>query len=135
MPEILKRFLRYSVSGISSFGLDLVLLYLFVHALKVPYLFAVPLSFLIAVSVNYSICRAWVFRGTTRSLHVGYLYFLLILSSSLLIIEGIVASGVEFLGLNLYLVRTIASLIAGLWSFYLNLRFNFKMIQMHGKQK
>lgn len=124
------RFLRYSVSGISSFLLDLAILYALITVALLPYWVAVPLAFLTAVTVHYCLCRVWVFRGSPRSVGGGYVYFILILFGSLALIVLIVVGLVEFAHLNVYVARIIASLIAGLGSFYLNGRFNFRSFRL-----
>ncbi len=138
MIPIFRRLLQYSLSGTLGLTIDLSLLYLLVTTLQVPYMIAVPLSFLIAVTIHYSICRTWVFRGTTRPLKVGYIYFISILLFSLLIVQTIVVAGVELLELNLYVARIIAAFIAGCSSFYLNARYNFRLLahaHIHAKKR
>lgn len=70
-----RRFLRYTVVGVSTFLFDLLLLWIQVEMFHVHYLHAAVTGFLVAVSANYFLSRRWVFKGSSRRLAAGYLYF------------------------------------------------------------
>ncbi len=130
--SILHQLVRYGASGISSFLFDLTLLYFFITLLSLPYYVAVPLAFVIAATAHYGLCRAWVFRGSPRPLGTGYVYFLLILFSSLLLVLSTVTLLVEFFAVNVYIARVAASIVAGFMSFYLNSALNFRTLRHYG---
>lgn len=118
--------IKYSVSGTTSFLIDLGLLYALTEELLVPYFIAVPLSFLVAVTIHYTACRVWVFPDTARSLRGGYILFLGVLASTLVIIEILVIAQVEIFNLDVIAARVVSSFFAGLWSYLLNARITFR---------
>lgn len=62
------RFCKYSAIGISTFVLDLALLVLFTDIFDIHYVISAGLAFLLAVSMNYSLSRRYVFVGSERSM-------------------------------------------------------------------
>lgn len=128
-PKIRKEiflFERYSVSGLTSFVCELVLLYGFIRIFALPYYYAVPLAFLIATLGQFIICHAWVFLRSKRSVRSEFFYFMSILTTGLLLNSAIVSSLVSLLGMNVYVARIISGMFVALWDFYLNARFNFR---------
>jgi len=131
IPHSVRRFLRYALVGGTTFGFDLVLLYIVTTYLSVPYYVATPGAFLIAVSINYLISRRHVFAGTERPLHSGYVYFI----TFALIGAGITTLGVTVLvtyaGLYFMLARILVAFLVGTLNYLSNLFFNFKVVGMH----
>lgn len=131
IPPALQRFLRYVLVGGSTFGFDLILLYVVTTYLSVPYYLATPGAFLVAVSINYLVSRHHVFRGTERSLHTGYAYFI----TFALIGAGITTLGVTvlvtYLGLYFLYARVLVALLVGTLNYFSNLFFNFKVVGIH----
>ncbi|MGH8552408.1 MAG: GtrA family protein, partial [Methylococcales bacterium] len=78
MKYALKRFVKYTSVGFSTFLFDLLLLFIFIDLLFWNYVVATAVAFLIAVSVNYYISRRYVFHGTLREIHSGYVLFIAI---------------------------------------------------------
>lgn len=131
IPPNIRRFLRYTLVGGSTFAFDLFLLYLATTYVHVPYYLATPAAFLIAVSINYLVSRKHVFGGTERSLHAGYLYFIVFA----LLGAGITTLGVTvlvtYLGLYFLYARVLVALLVGTLNYLSNLFFNFKVVGMH----
>jgi putative flippase GtrA len=117
---------RYSVSGVTSFILELLLLTLLLLALSLPYYVAVPLGFAVATTAQWLICHWWVFTRSGRRVPREYSYFFAILFTGLVWATLLVAIFVQTLGLDVYAARILAAVFTGLWSFYLNARFNFR---------
>jgi putative flippase GtrA len=117
---------RYGISGVSSFLLELGVLYVAVQICGLSYLVAVPLAFVLTTVAQYGICHWWVFRHSGRRMRLEYGYFFLILCSGLVWATLLVALFVQTLGLNVYEARALAGVFTGLWDFYLNARFNFR---------
>ena len=122
-----RRFLFYSIFGTTAFLFDLALLYCFRELLAIPYWVAVPLAFVIATSLHYALVRLFVFSDTTRSVHEGYFFFLLIMCSNALLVTGLVVVLVEYVEVTLYLARVSVAGLVGILSFFLNSRYNFKI--------
>ncbi|MBP6881491.1 MAG: GtrA family protein [Candidatus Pacebacteria bacterium] len=129
-PKI-QRFIKYSSIGISTFLLDLCLLWIFIEVLEINYLIAAGVAFLIAVSINYVLSRRYVFRDTLRSVGAGYLNFLIIAGFGLLLVVGGMYVLVEFLALTAFLARVVIAAVTGLWNYLMNLYVNFKVAGNH----
>jgi len=127
----LNRFLRYTLVGGGTFGFDLILLYVVTEYLGVPYYVATAGAFLVAVSINYFISRRFVFKGTERGMHSGYLYFILIALAGAAITTAGVALLVTYAGLYYMIARVLVAFIVGTFNYLSNLFFNFRVVGMH----
>jgi len=123
----LKRFFRYAAVGGATFLFDLSLLWILIEKFHVHYLHASVSGFLIAVSVNYSISRRWVFKGSQRRLAAGYLYFL-----------KTAAAGAMATGFLMWLfcaathgpyllIRIIIAAVVGTGNYLIHLYLNFRV--------
>ena len=122
-----KFFLRYSVAGLTSLGFELLLLGVLLKYFSAPYYVSVAIAFVIATVFQYGACHLWVFGSSKRPMRQEYLYFALILLSGLLLTDGLVVLFVNMFGLAVLVARLIVSVFVGLWDFYLNARFNFRV--------
>lgn len=125
------RALRYLAVGVSTFLIDLVILFALTNLLGVPYTIAVAIGFIIGITLNYAISRAWVFRGTEQHIHHGYAYFLGGGLVSLTAILTLVTVFVERLGIPLLFARILVSGIVGCGNYLFNLYLNFKVAGKH----
>ena len=121
-------FARNTVASFISFGFDLVLLWLLVRFGGMHPFPAAAAAFLVAISLHYWLCRIWVFRGTTRGVAEGYLYFLMNAGVGLVITMALFAALVELAGLHYLVARGLASVVAGIAVFVLNAVYNFKSL-------
>lgn len=122
------RFVQYTAIGLLAFGFDLALLYAATTYLAVPYIVAVPTAFVIATSTHYALLRLLVYRDTARPLGEGYALFLLIMCTNAAVITLMVSGLVEYGGVSLYPARVGVGALFGLISFFLNSRYNFKVV-------
>jgi len=107
------------------------MLYFTVSVAGVPYYVATPISFLIAVSVNYAASRRFVFSGTERSWHGGYAYFIFAALAGAIVTTGLVAILVSLLGLYYLIARVLVAGIVGIANYLFNLYFNFRVVGKH----
>jgi len=126
------RFFRYVSVGVSTFLFDMLLLYIATTLLGVPYYISTPIAFLIAMTINYLISRRFVFTGTERKIHHGYMYYVVLGVSAASVITGLVTILVEHVGFNYLVARTIVSGLVGIFGYLFNLYFNFKVVGKHG---
>jgi putative flippase GtrA len=105
--------------------------FLFTHVFGWHYLFATGIAFLTAVSINYLLSRRFVFKGTLRSVHAGYVGFLSIAALGLLWVTGLMFVCVEYLGWGYLPDRVAVAAVVGIWNYLLNLYVNFKVVGMH----
>lgn len=126
-----RRFFRYTSVGAATFLFDLLLLYIAVSVFGISYVIATPCAFLVAVSINYFVSRRFVFRGTTRSLHTGYLHFTIVAFAGAALTTFIVAELVSWLSLHYLLSRILAACVIGIGNYLFNLHLNFKVVGYH----
>ncbi len=117
---------RYGISGLVSFGCELIVLWLLQTTLTLPTYINISVAFSLTTVVQWVICHAWVFKRSGRTPELEYGYFLLILTSGMvvatLISEAFISNGVS----NVLLARILSGPFSALWDFYLNARFNFR---------
>lgn len=126
-----KRFGRYLIVGVSTFLFDLALLYVAVTVFSVPYYIAVPCSFFIAVSCNYAISRRYVFRGTERAWHHGYLYFGIAAAIGALITTGLLSFLVATFAMHYVTARVLVACVVGVANYVFNLHLSFNVAGKH----
>lgn len=130
-PRSIRRFSRYSAVGVSTFLLDLAMLYAATSVCGIPYLVTTPVSFLIAVSLNYMLSRKIAFPETERSWHVGYAYFMIVAVIGAVATTGMVAVLVAYAGLFYLTARIIAATLVGFGNYLFNLHVNFDVAGRH----
>lgn len=131
MSRALRRFFRYTTVGVATFALDLLMLTFAVSVLGVPYYLATPISFLIAVSVNYAVSRHFVFRGSSRRWHHGYAYFIGVALGGAVATTALVAALVSYFGLYYLVARVVVAGIVGMGNYLFNLYVNFNVAGKH----
>lgn len=126
--RLLDRGFKYAVVGVSTFILDLGIIFLLIQIPIMPYPLAVAIGFLIGISVNYFICYYWVYAGTERLIHHGYLYFVSLALLGAFIIAGGTTFLVEQMALSLIVARIIMGASTGTIGFFINTFFNFRLL-------
>jgi putative flippase GtrA len=126
-----RRFLRYALVGVSTLSFDLALLYIATSLLGFPYYISTPTTFLIAVSINYFISRRFVFKGTERTVHHGYSYFIGVAIAGAFVTTALVATLVTYAHLYYLLARILVAGLIGIGNYLFNLHLNFKVAGMH----
>jgi putative flippase GtrA len=101
----------------------------------VPYYIATPCSFLIAVSGNYLLSRRFVFKGTQRSWHRGYIYFAVVALLGAGVTTILMIGLVSWLGVYFLVARTIVAGLVGMANYLFNLYVNFKVVGVHHGHK
>ena len=133
MPNVraLRRFFKYALVGWSTFAFDLLLIWIMTELLSIPYWFSTALGFAIAVSINYFVSRRFVFKGTERAIHHGYVFFILFAFGGAAFIAGAVTLLVTLFGLYYLLARVLVAGVVGMGNYLFNLHFNFKVAGHH----
>jgi len=131
MSAAVERFLKYLSVGLSTFILDLVVLFMLVDVWLLQQVWAAGIAFMIAVSINYWLSRRYVFKGTLRSVKTGYLNFIFIAFFGLLVVLGGMYWMTIILGWNYLLARTIVAILTGFWNYLMNLFVNFEVAGKH----
>ena len=131
LPKTLTRFLKYSFVGTSTFALDLVILTVLVEIFSLPSVWSAGIGFLVAISINYYLSRKYVFKGTLRGVHSGYVHFLVIGAVGLMFVMGSMYILTVLFHYNYLIVRIIIGIITGFWNYLLNLYVNFQVAGKH----
>lgn len=126
-----KRLSKYASVGVSTFLIDLGILFSLTTLFHVFYLYAVAIGFGIGITLNYIISRTWVFKGTARTIHHGYIYFVGGGVVSLGVVLTLVGILVGTLGIPLLIARGIVSGIVGIGNYLFNLYINFNVAGKH----
>jgi putative flippase GtrA len=125
------RFLKYTAVGVSTFLVDLVLLFILTDALEWNYLVATAIAFILAISINFFLSRVVVFKYSKRSVHTGYIFFIVIAGLGLAIVVSGMYVLVSILGFNYIVSRIAIAGIVGCWNYLLNLYANFQVAGIH----
>lgn len=123
-----RRFVSYSSVGIGTFLFDIALLATLLLLTDLHYLLAVSISFVTAVSLNFTISYTWVFRGTQRKVATGYAFFFSIAAIDIAIIAILVSFFVSTLGSGVLITRILVGCLVGILNFLINTFFNFKVV-------
>ena len=127
----LRRFLKYTLVGGSTFAFDLLLIWLMTEFFGVPYWASTAIGFVIAVSINYFIARRFVFKGTERKIHHGYFYFIALAGGGAFLVTAAVTALVAAFALHYLVARILVACVMGMANYLFNLHFNFKVAGMH----
>ncbi len=131
IPKKLTRFLTYISIGVSTFILDLGLLFLFTETFGLQYLVATAIAFLLAVSLNYFLSRKFAFKGTERSLLHGYIYYMQFAIIGALFITFLMWLLSNYTDFHYVAIRTAIAAVVGIVNYLLNLYVNFKVVGKH----
>jgi len=126
MKRTLVKFIQFGfISGIATL-IDLFFLWFFTEVTGIFYLFSAVLAFLIGTTVNYSLNRAWTFKGTKTSRAKGFVSFTTIGGIGLVLTIALMALFVEIFGLHYLIARIIAAFLVLIWNFSMNSVFTFR---------
>jgi putative flippase GtrA len=129
----LQRFFRYAFVGVSTFLLDLAILWVLIDYFSAPLLLAAGLGFLIGISINYCVSRVWVFTGTEQTFTRGYVYFVLLALIGVLTTVLLMWAITSFTSLHYITVRVLIAGFIGTLTYFLNWYFNFRMSPRHSE--
>jgi putative flippase GtrA len=123
-----KLFGRNAVASVLVFAVDVAILTALVEFAGLDWFFAATIAFAIAITLHYALAQAWIFQKSKQGIARGYGWFLFNAGIGLVVTLGAMFAFVELLDLHYVIARVIASVIAGIVSFFLNAIFNFKEI-------
>ena len=127
MELMIKRGARYTGIGLATFGIDLLLLFLFIDYFGLNVLFATGLAFLIALSINYFLSRRFVFKYSARDLKEGYVYFLIVALIGMGFTVALMWGLMTYTALSVLISRILVAFFVGLGNYFVNLLYNFKV--------
>lgn len=123
----LRRFIRYSTIGVSTFVLDLIFLIVLTELLYVHPVPAAGIAFLIAISLNYILSRKYVFNETTKSRLSTYVMFIALGVGGLGLVMGLMYAATVVAHWNFLTSRVFIAVLVGILNYFLNLYINFQI--------
>jgi putative flippase GtrA len=117
-----------TIVSCATFLFDMLFLWVLVQFLHVGKYPATAIGFVVATTIHYAVARVWIFRGTTRRVTSGYVYFLINAGIGLVATMAFFALFAGLLGMTYLVARVIASVFAGLAAFLLNAVLNFRTL-------
>lgn len=131
MKRALRRFSRYTLIGGSTFGLDLLGLFILHNLMGFSPGLAAGASFLVFISINYALSYVYVFPRGRRSPAATYALFIAAaLAGSFLTGHG-VALLHDGLAMQLYTARILVAPFVGMLNYLFNLYLNFGAAGRH----
>lgn len=113
--------------GVSTFFLDLAILYALLTFTATNQTVAIGVSFFVGVTLNFLFCYYWVYRGTERKQLLGYLFFAGIATVGVIVISYSTQWLYEAWQINIYIARTTVAIVVGIINFGINTFFNFRL--------
>lgn len=125
------RLIKYALVGGSTTLLDLVAVWVMTEYLGVPFYVSVAIGFLIGSTPNYFIARVFVFKGTTRRIQHGYVYYVTAAVLAVLAVTGSTTLLVALFSLHYLVARILVAGAIGMANYLFNLHLNFKVAGHH----
>jgi len=118
---------KYALVGVSTFTVDIIILFILVEFFSFPEYIAAAIGFIIGASINYLLSRTFVFTGTKRKLSSGYVLFILFGTVTVSVISGSMYLLVTVLRYNYLVSRIAIGGILGIGNYLANYFINFKV--------
>jgi putative flippase GtrA len=106
-----KKFIRFSIIGISALALDVGIYYYLTRFHHVPYLVSRAISLSIAIVWNFSLNRSWTFQATDGSVAKQAPKFLLVILCTSVLSLALLKFGVTVLHIHDLIVIFIVSFL------------------------
>lgn len=124
--EVLMKFIKFGVVGISGIALDFGITYLCKEILKIQKYVANAIGFTTAASTNYILNRIWTFHSTDPAIFLQYSKFLIISLVGLGINTLVLWILVSRYKKHFYLSKLFAVAVVMIWNFLANYFFTFR---------
>jgi putative flippase GtrA len=124
--EIIIKFLKFGVVGVSGMVVDFGLTWVFKELLKVKKYIANSIGFSFAATSNFIINRLWTFHSSNPEVMIQFSKFFVISVLGLLLnnLTIYILSDIKF-RLNFYISKGIATFVVFFWNFFMNYFFTF----------
>lgn len=119
--------MEYIVTNVSTFILDIILIWVMVSFWNINYIWAVTIGYIVAITLNYFINRDWTYKGTHMKITKGYFKSLSFSIFFFLIIIGLMFLFVDILKFNYIISRFFVGIFCGTTAYILETIFTFKM--------
>jgi putative flippase GtrA len=124
--DILWKFIRFGLVGISGMGVDFGTTYLCKEIIRIPKYIANAIGFTLAATSNYILNRIWTFHSQDPGILVEYSKFFFISLIGLGINTLVLWILVSRFNRNFYISKLFAIGVVMIWNFLANLLFTFR---------
>ncbi|MBW2977447.1 GtrA family protein [Candidatus Woesearchaeota archaeon] len=121
-----KQIAKFSTIGLLGATINLMVLYLAVEFIRLPYIIGAILAYIIGITNNFFWNKFWTFKNKSKHYKEQYIKYFLISLSSLAINLIVLSILVELFGLWYMFSQAIAIVMAGLNNYIWNKKLTFK---------
>ncbi|MDO8367677.1 MAG: GtrA family protein [Saprospiraceae bacterium] len=126
MPELLIKFIKFGIVGVSGVVVDFGVTWLLKEQFRLNKYIANSTGFGCAVLSNYVLNRIWTFHSADPHVGVQFAKFTMVALIGLGINNAIIFLLTERRGVKFYPAKLIATGVVMLWNFGANVLFTFK---------
>ena len=123
--DLIIKFLKFGVVGLSGVFVDFGFTYIFKEKLKLNKYLSNSLGFCIAASTNYILNRIWTFQSNNPEIAREFTEFFLISLIGLGINNSVLYFMINRFKLNFYISKLIAIGVTTIWNFFANYLYTF----------
>ncbi|MBQ9365532.1 MAG: GtrA family protein [Schwartzia sp.] len=109
--------IRFLIVGGGCFCFEMAMLYGFAEWAGMHYLLASAVAFIIAVIVNYVLCRCWVFRGAKNQSKKSFAIFVGSSVAGLGINQICMYAMVDIVGMWYMFAKVVSAAVVMVWNF------------------
>jgi putative flippase GtrA len=124
--QVILKFLKFGVVGVSGMGVDFGITYLLKDKLKANKYVSSTLGFLSAATTNFTLNRVWTFQSSDPMVSIQYLKFLTFCIIGVLISNSIIYSLNGRLKWNFYFSKLISIGVVTFWNFFASYFITFR---------
>lgn len=126
ITELLIKFIKFGVVGLSGTAVDFFFTWICKEKLKWNKFISNSIGFSIAATTNYILNRIWTFESISPEVGREYLSFFTISLIGLVLNNLFIYLFHEKLKINFYLSKAFAIALVSIWNFIPNYLFTFK---------
>ncbi len=126
MSELLIKFFKFGIVGVSGVIVDFGVTWLLKERLRLNKYIANSAGFACAVVSNYALNRIWTFHSSDPQVGIQFAKFTMVALIGLGMNNAIIFFLTERRGVKFYTAKLIATGVVMLWNFGANLLFTFK---------
>ena len=118
MKRLFAQFAKFGVVGVFAFVIDYGLLVILTEFAGLNYLVSATVSFVVSVAFNYVASMRYVFTRKENMNRVAeFAIFITLSVVGLLINDGLMYVGCEFLGISYLITKLFATAVVMVWNF------------------
>lgn len=123
----LDRIFKYFFAGGVFFAFDILFFWILINSFHVQYILALVISFLVANSLNYTANKLWSFRDSSVKTYKSYFSYMFAGTFGLLLVTLMTFLFSAYAGLSIIVSRIVAGVLVGIWNYFVNHIYTFKI--------